>query len=112
MVDRSSVTQLLGEVGATATAGMIDRFLDMLPARVARLRRAVAAGELPELRDATLSLGCSATMLGAHPLAAACGRCRTTDRASAQTALAEVERVAPLTSQELLSALPGLSSGR
>lgn len=112
MVDRSSVTQLLGEVGAAATAGMIDRFLDMLPGRVARLRKAVVAGELPELRDATLSLTCSATMLGAHPLAAASAQCRTADRASAQVALAEVERVAPLTAQALLSALPSVSVRR
>ena len=106
MVDRTCVGQLLGDVGAAATAGMIDRFVDMLPGRLTRLRRAVTVGEQPELRDATLSLGCSATMLGAHRLAAACARCRTAGPHGAREVLAELERVAAGTRQALVSVRP------
>lgn len=65
-VTPSSAARLADEVGVEAVAGMRDRFVALLPGRVARLGAALAAGEAPELRDAALSLSCSATMLGAH----------------------------------------------
>lgn len=95
---------LRDQVGPAAVTGMIDRFLLMLPDRVDRLRDAVAAGEWPELRDAALSLGCSATMLGAHPLAAACARAQGAGPTDAAAALVEVERLAGATAPALAHA--------
>ena len=96
MVDATSVTRLEEDVGADAAAGMIDRFIALLPGRIERLRRAVAAGEWAELRDAALSLSCSATMLGAGRLAALCDRCR-----AEATVPAELEQVAVATGNAL-----------
>lgn len=112
MVDHASLTRLVTDVGEAATAGMVDRFVTMLPGRVARLRGAVAAGEPAELRDAALSLGCSASMLGAHALAAASAHCRTAHRGAVAEAVAELERVASATRRALTSRLPELSPVR
>lgn len=97
---------LRDDVGPEATAGMIDRFLTMLPGRVEQLRSAVASGEPPRLRDTALSLGSSATMLGAHRLATLSRRCRTDAQA-----LGELERVALATCRALVALRAGLSSG-
>lgn len=78
-VTPSSAARLADDVGVEAVAGMRDRFVALLPGRVARLGAALAAGEAPELRDAALSLSCSATMLGAHRLAALCDALRGGD---------------------------------
>jgi HPt (histidine-containing phosphotransfer) domain-containing protein len=106
-VDRERLTGLLTEVGPVATGGMLDRFVDMMAGRVSRLRHAVATGE--ELLDVTLSLACSAEMLGAHALADAATRCRTEEGAGAERALAEVEALAGPTCHALRGARAALS---
>lgn len=104
VLDRSSIARLHDDVGPAAAASMVDRFLAMLPERLARLRRAVTAGDPPELRDATLSLACSATMLGAERLAAAVTRCRTADRSAVLAALAQAEQTAAAAARALRAA--------
>lgn len=108
-VDPGPVARLRDDVGPEAARGMLDRFLDLLPGRVARLHAAVAAGEAPELRDAALSLSCSATMLGAHRLAAVSERLRGTDVTAAPPALRELERVGQETRQSLVRVRSTLS---
>lgn len=106
-LDRSRLTVLVTEVGPAATGVMVDQFVEMLAGRVTRLRQAVASGE--GLRDVSLSLACSAEMLGALALADAATRCRTTDGASAERALAEVEALAGPTCHALRGARAALS---
>lgn len=106
-LDRGPLTDLVGQVGAEAAAGMIDRFLDMTTERLARLRQAVATGE--DLRDVSLSLACSAQMLGALALADAATRCRTGDGAEVERALAEAEALAGPTCHALRGARAALS---
>jgi len=101
VLDPAALARLRADVGAATAEGMVDHFLAMLPERVERLRRAVAAGEPAELRDAELSLGCSATMLGAHALADACARSRTATGEAARTVLAEIEDHAAATAAAL-----------
>lgn len=107
VLDATCVTDLAHDVGAVAALGMLDRFLAMLPGRVERLHRAVAAGNRAELRDATLSLECSATMLGAHRLAALCGECRKHAEVPA-----ELEQVVAITGSALASLRRRLSAER
>ncbi|PYF99153.1 hypothetical protein SAMN05216184_10835 [Georgenia satyanarayanai] len=106
-LDRSQLSGLVEQVGVQATAGMVDRFIEMVPARLSRLRLAVVTGE--DLRDVSLSLGCSAQMLGAHALADAATRCRTEHGAAAERALAEVEALAGPTCHALRGARAALS---
>ncbi|MCM3661615.1 hypothetical protein M3148_11530 [Georgenia satyanarayanai] len=106
-LDRGPLTGLVEQVGTGAAVGMIDRFLDMAGERLARLRQAVATGE--DLRDVSLSLACSAQMLGARDLADAATRCRTTEGAAAERALAEVEALAGPTCHALRGARAALS---
>ncbi|WP_454085893.1 hypothetical protein [Georgenia sp. Marseille-Q6866] len=107
LLDRGPLTDLVAQVGAQAAAGMIDRFLDMTGERLARLRQAVATGE--DLRDVSLSLACSAQMLGALALADAATRCRTAQGAGVERALAEVEALAGPTCHALRGARAALS---
>lgn len=107
MLDRSRLGELVDQVGPEAAAGMVDHFVEMLAGRVARLRGALASGE--GLRDVSLSLACSAEMLGALTLADAATRCRTTDGAAAERALAEVEAMAGPTCHALRGARAALS---
>ena len=111
VVDGANLVRLRDDVGPAAAAGMVDRFLAMLPQRLDRLRLAVAAGEAAELRDAALSLGCSATMLGAHRLAAVCDQCRTATGERATEVLAELGSVAAATASAL-AAIAELRPGR
>lgn len=104
VVDRERLTRLEDEVGHEAAVGMVERFVDMLPTRVARLHEAVAAGEVPELRDASLSLGGTASMLGADRLAEVAATCRAADAAMAREVLAELDRLADATERELVAA--------
>lgn len=106
-LERSHLTVLVTEVGPAATGGMVDHFVDMLAGRVTRLRQALASGE--GLRDVSLSLSCSAEMLGALPLAGAATRCRTEQGAAAERALAEVEALAGPTCHALRGARAALS---
>lgn len=103
IVDREHLTRLEDEVGHEAADGMVERFVDMLPTRVARLHEAVVAGEAPELRDASLSLGGTASMLGAVRLAEVAATCRAADAAMAREALAELDRLADATERELVA---------
>ncbi|MCM3662570.1 signal peptidase I [Georgenia satyanarayanai] len=104
LVDRARLTRLEDEVGHEAAVEMVERFVDMLPTRVARLHEAVTAGEAPELRDAALSLGGTASMLGADRLAAVAATCRAADAAMAREVLAELDRLAEATERELVAA--------
>ncbi|PYG00985.1 signal peptidase I [Georgenia satyanarayanai] len=104
VVDRERLTRLEDEVGHEAAVGMVERFVDMLPTRVARLHEAVTAGEAPELRDASLSLGGTASMLGADKLAEVAATCRAADAAMAREVLAELDRLADATGRELVAA--------
>ncbi len=104
VVDRARIAQLEEEVGHDAALGMVDRFVDLLPTRVARLRDAVASGEAPEVRDASLSLGGPASMLGADRLAEIAATCRAADVVLARQALAELEQLAAATERELVAA--------
>jgi len=104
VVDRARIAQLEEEVGHDAALGMVDRFVDLLPTRVARLREAVTSGEAPELRDASLSLGGPAAMLGADRLAEVAATCRAADAVLARQALAELEQLAKATERELVAA--------
>lgn len=107
-LDRSRLAVLVTEVGPAATGVMVDHFVEMLAGRITRLRRAVESGE--GLRDVSLSLACSAEMLGALALADAATRCRTTDgAAAAERALAEVEALAGPTCHALRGARAALS---
>lgn len=106
-LDRARLSELVEQVGPEATGVMVDLFLEMAPARLARLRQAVATRE--DLRDVALSLACSATMVGAHALADAATRCRTEDGAAAERALAEVEALAGPTCHALRGARAALS---
>lgn len=107
VLDRGPLRDLVDQVGAQAAAGMIDHFLAMTVQRLARLRQAVAAGE--DVRDVSLSLACSAQMLGALALADAATRCRTAQGAGVERALAEVEALAGPTCHALRGARAALS---
>lgn len=104
VVDRERLVRLEDEVGHEAAVGMVDRFVDMLPTRVARIHEAVTAGEAPELRDASLSLGGTASMLGADRLADVAAACRAAEAAQARDLLAELDRLADATERELVAA--------
>lgn len=103
VVDRERLSRLEEEVGHAAAVGMVDRFVDLLPTRVARLHEAVTAGEGAELRDAALSLGGTASMLGADRLAEVAATCRAADVAMAREVLAELDRLAEATERELVA---------
>ncbi|WP_152192612.1 signal peptidase I [Georgenia satyanarayanai] len=104
VVDHERLTRLEDEVGHEAAAGMVERFVDLLPSRVARLHEAVTAGEAPELRDASLSLGGTASMLGADRLADIAAACRAAEAAQARELLTELDRLADATGRELVAA--------
>lgn len=106
-LERSRLTVLVAEVGPAVTGRMVEHFLDMLAGRLARLRQAVATGE--NVRDVSLSLACSAEMLGALALAEAATRCRTEHGATAERALAQVEALAGPTCHALRGARAALS---
>ncbi|WP_152193089.1 hypothetical protein [Georgenia satyanarayanai] len=106
-MDRSQLAELVGQVGAETAAGMVERFVAMMGGRLGALRQAVAGDD--DRRDVSLSLACSATMLGAHALADAATRCRTEDGAGAERALAEVEALAGPTCHALRGARAALS---
>lgn len=101
VVDRSRLDRLGAEVGEDAARGMVDRFVDLLPGRVARLKEAATSGGAPEVRDASLSLGNPAAMLGADRLAEVAATLRAADTVLARQALTELDELAEATEREL-----------
>ncbi|HLT83055.1 MAG TPA: signal peptidase I [Phototrophicaceae bacterium] len=101
VVDRSRLDRLGAEVGEDAARGMVDRFVDLLPGRVARLKEAATSGGAPELRDASLSLGNPAAMLGADRLAEVAATLRAADTVLARQVLTELDELAEATEREL-----------
>jgi len=69
VLDLSSIRSLADELGCEATALLFAAdFLQLLPARVVRIKEALETNDGEYARDAVLSLACSASMLGAQRL--------------------------------------------
>ncbi|MGC5629260.1 hypothetical protein ACPYO6_13585 [Georgenia sp. Z1344] len=89
VVDVAALHRLASDVGTDAACDMVDRFLDLLEARLLRIRRAPDA---EELGVAVLSLACSASMLGAEALAASARSVRLADLAPGEITLPDGEK--------------------
>jgi HPt (histidine-containing phosphotransfer) domain-containing protein len=73
VLDRTRLRALAEELDSRATAlAFVTQFLQMLPARVARIKHALAGHDPEAALTAVRSLASSASMLGAHQLAQHC----------------------------------------
>jgi HPt (histidine-containing phosphotransfer) domain-containing protein len=73
VLDTAWIWALAQELDSRATAlQFITQFLQMLPARVARINHALGKNDQNYAMDAVLSLASSASMAGAHQLAQYC----------------------------------------
>lgn len=73
VLDRTRFEALAEELDSRAAAlAFITQFLQMLPARVARIKHALAGDNPDAALTAVRSLASSATMVGAHQLAQHC----------------------------------------
>lgn len=104
-VDPGVLHALAADVGRETAAGVIERFVAMLEVRLTRIR---TAPDPDELRVAALSLACSASMLGAEPLARSARSLRMSDLAPdlddgprEERALSRLDALARCTADEL-----------
>ncbi|MCO4256693.1 Hpt domain-containing protein [Pseudarthrobacter cellobiosi] len=73
VLDRTRLEALAEELDSRATAlQFITQFLQMLPARVARIKHALADNDPEAALTAVRSLASSASMVGAHQIARHC----------------------------------------
>jgi HPt (histidine-containing phosphotransfer) domain-containing protein len=71
LLDESVLDRLRGELGEDKgyCTAFVENFIDCLPHRIGRLRRALTIGDLDGSVDAVLSLKTSSQMVGAERLA-------------------------------------------
>lgn len=96
-LDQSVLARLAADLHSTAAVTRIcERFLDLLPARLERLRSSMAAGQQDVALDVTLSLAVTAATLGGTALHAAM---RELERRLGRHDLASAEALLPLVEQ-------------
>lgn len=110
-LDRGVLQRLVTDLRSEAAVSRIaQRFLDLLPERMDRLRRAVAAGEVDAALEVSLSLAVTAATLGGRALHDVMreveSRLGRRDLASASQLLPAAQQAASALATALRQALP------